>query len=66
MQATGIGHRNRDFTETARRLERAGLGHERSLTIVMSAQTRSLNLATAVGIVLYEAVRQVAAKAAGA
>jgi tRNA (cytidine/uridine-2'-O-)-methyltransferase len=29
------------------------------LTIPMSGQTRSLNLATAVGIVLYEAVRQV-------
>jgi tRNA (cytidine/uridine-2'-O-)-methyltransferase len=28
------------------------------LTIPMAAQTRSLNLATAVGIVLYEAVRQ--------
>jgi tRNA (cytidine/uridine-2'-O-)-methyltransferase len=31
---------------------------ERLLTIPMTAQTRSLNLATAVGIVLYEAVRQ--------
>src|SRR5882762_6378349 len=31
---------------------------EHLLTIPMSAQTRSLNLATAVGIVLYEAVRQ--------
>lgn len=29
------------------------------LTIPMAGQTRSLNLATAVGIVLYEAVRQV-------
>ena len=29
------------------------------LTITMSNQTRSLNLATAVGIVLYEALRQV-------
>ena len=28
------------------------------LTIPMTAQTRSLNLATSVGIVLYEAVRQ--------
>jgi len=33
--------------------------HEHTLTIPMTAQTRSLNLATAVGIVLYEAVRQV-------
>ena len=33
---------------------------ERTLTIPMAAQTRSLNLATAVGIVLYEAVRQLA------
>ena len=32
---------------------------ERCLTIPMSNQTRSLNLATAVGIVLYEALRQV-------
>jgi tRNA (cytidine/uridine-2'-O-)-methyltransferase len=31
---------------------------ERCLTIPMESQTRSLNLATAVGIVLYEAVRQ--------
>jgi tRNA (cytidine/uridine-2'-O-)-methyltransferase len=31
---------------------------EHLLTIPMTAQTRSLNLATAVGIVLYEAVRQ--------
>jgi tRNA (cytidine/uridine-2'-O-)-methyltransferase len=31
---------------------------ERLLTIPMTPQTRSLNLATAVGIVLYEAVRQ--------
>ena len=31
---------------------------ERLLTIPMTAQARSLNLATAVGIVLYEAVRQ--------
>ena len=34
----------------------------RCLTIPMSASTRSLNLATAVGIVLYEAVRQRAAE----
>ncbi|MEA3208442.1 MAG: tRNA (cytidine/uridine-2-O-)-methyltransferase [Chthoniobacter sp.] len=32
---------------------------ERCVTIPMTADTRSLNLATAVGIVLYEAVRQV-------
>jgi len=32
---------------------------EHCLTIAMSDQTRSLNLATAVGIVLYEALRQV-------
>ena len=31
---------------------------DRLLTIPMTTQTRSLNLATAVGIVLYEAVRQ--------
>lgn len=31
---------------------------ERSLTIPMSGSTRSLNLATSVGIVLFEAVRQ--------
>jgi len=31
---------------------------ERCLTIPMTPQTRSLNLATSVGIVLYEAVRQ--------
>jgi tRNA (cytidine/uridine-2'-O-)-methyltransferase len=31
---------------------------DRLLTIPMTAQTRSLNLATSVGIVLYEAVRQ--------
>ncbi len=31
---------------------------ERCVTIPMSAHTRSLNLATAVGIVLYEAARQ--------
>ena len=31
---------------------------ERALTIPMRPETRSLNLATAVGIVLYEAVRQ--------
>ena len=31
---------------------------ERILTIPMRSETRSLNLATAVGIVLYEAVRQ--------
>ena len=31
---------------------------ERCLTIPMGEQTRSLNLATAVGVVLYEAVRQ--------
>ena len=34
----------------------------RCLTIPMSGSTRSLNLATAVGIVLYEAVRQGAAE----
>ena len=34
----------------------------RCLTIPMSGSTRSLNLATAVGIVLYEAVRQRAAE----
>jgi len=34
---------------------------EHLLTIPMTAQTRSLNLATAVGIVLYEAVRQLRA-----
>lgn len=33
----------------------------RCLTIPMAAQTRSLNLATSVGIVLYEAVRQLGA-----
>lgn len=32
---------------------------ERALTIPMQDATRSLNLATAVGIVLYEAVRQI-------
>jgi len=32
------------------------------LTIPMSGSTRSLNLATAVGIVLYEAVRQMSAR----
>ena len=32
---------------------------ERCLTIPMTAKTRSLNLATAVGIVLFEAMRQV-------
>jgi len=32
---------------------------ERCLTICMEPETRSLNLATSVGIVLYEAVRQV-------
>jgi tRNA (cytidine/uridine-2'-O-)-methyltransferase len=32
---------------------------ERCITIPMAAETRSLNLATSVGIVLYEAVRQV-------
>jgi tRNA (cytidine/uridine-2'-O-)-methyltransferase len=31
---------------------------ERCLTIPMEPETRSLNLATSVGIVLYEAVRQ--------
>jgi len=31
---------------------------DRLLTIPMSSQTRSLNLATALGVVLYEAVRQ--------
>lgn len=39
---------------------------ERCLTIPMTAQTRSLNLATAVGIVLYEGMRQIAASSAGA
>lgn len=33
---------------------------ERCLTIPMQPQTRSLNLATAVGIVLYEGMRQIA------
>ena len=37
---------------------------ERCLTIPMSAQTRSLNLATAVGIVLYEGMRQISAASA--
>ena len=37
----------------------------RCLTIPMSGGTRSLNLATAVGIVLYEAVRQRALTAGG-
>ncbi len=36
-----------------------GANPDRLLTIPMKPQTRSLNLATAVGIVLYEAVRQV-------
>jgi tRNA (cytidine/uridine-2'-O-)-methyltransferase len=36
--------------------------HDALLTIPMAGTTRSLNLATAVGIVLYEAVRQLAAK----
>lgn len=35
---------------------------ERCLTIPMSDQTRSLNLATAVGIVLFEAVRQLSGR----
>lgn len=39
---------------------------ERCLTIPMTAQTRSLNLATAVGIVLYEGMRQIAASSARA
>ena len=34
---------------------------EHLLTVPMTAQTRSLNLATAVGIVLYEAMRQLRA-----
>ncbi|MDQ3622584.1 MAG: tRNA (cytidine(34)-2'-O)-methyltransferase [Verrucomicrobiota bacterium] len=38
---------------------------DRALTIPMTDRTRSLNLATAVGIVLYEAVRQVARNAEG-
>lgn len=38
---------------------------ERLLTIPMTPQTRSLNLATAVGIVLYEAVRQGRVEAGG-
>jgi tRNA (cytidine/uridine-2'-O-)-methyltransferase len=37
---------------------------ERTLTIPMTTEARSLNLATAVGIVLYEALRQVALPAA--
>ena len=35
---------------------------DRCLTIPMPGSTRSLNLATAVGIVLYEAVRQISAR----
>jgi tRNA (cytidine/uridine-2'-O-)-methyltransferase len=35
-------------------------GRERCLTIPMEPETRSLNLATSVGIVLYEAMRQCA------
>ncbi|MEI9892901.1 MAG: TrmH family RNA methyltransferase [Chthoniobacter sp.] len=35
------------------------------LTIPMTEQTRSLNLATAVGIVLYEAVRQTRSRVEG-
>ena len=38
---------------------------ERCLTIPMRPQTRSLNLATAVGIVLFEAVRQVKLRVEG-
>jgi len=38
---------------------------DQTLTIPMTAQTRSLNLATAVGIVLYEAVRQVKLRVEG-
>jgi tRNA (cytidine/uridine-2'-O-)-methyltransferase len=37
-----------------------GQNAERCLTIPMPGSTRSLNLATSVGIVLYEAVRQIA------
>lgn len=38
----------------------------RCLTIPMNPETRSLNLATSVGIVLYEAIRQLQQRAAGA
>jgi tRNA (cytidine/uridine-2'-O-)-methyltransferase len=38
---------------------------ERCLTIPMAEETRSLNLATAVGIVLYEGVRQLSGGAVG-
>jgi tRNA (cytidine/uridine-2'-O-)-methyltransferase len=38
----------------------------RCLTIPMKPETRSLNLATSVGIVLYEAIRQVHARSAAA
>ena len=38
---------------------------DRCLTIPMPGSTRSLNLATAVGIVLYEAVRQISAQQRG-
>jgi tRNA (cytidine/uridine-2'-O-)-methyltransferase len=38
---------------------------ERCLTIPMAEQTRSLNLATSVGIVLYEALRQVRGEGPG-
>jgi tRNA (cytidine/uridine-2'-O-)-methyltransferase len=38
---------------------------EQTLTIPMSSQTRSLNLATSVGIVLYEAVRQLKLRVEG-
>ena len=33
--------------------------HEQSLTIPMTNQTRSLNLAVSVGVVLFEAIRQI-------
>ncbi len=38
---------------------------ESCLTIPMTAQTRSLNLATSVGIVLYEGMRQISGARAG-
>ena len=38
---------------------------ESCLTIPMCAQTRSLNLATSVGIVLYEGMRQISGASAG-
>ena len=59
----GVGFKDGDFLVFGR--ETRGLPEslleenaERCLTIPMSEQTRSLNLATAVGIVLFEAVRQ--------